>query len=351
MYQQKGDSAKGGNKFWEGILDVPFNPRSCFLPVGWGSRPWEMGFCPRTEITSLFASLMGRLTAFLPQITKPVGPVMATGVLTVARFVGKVGCYLLVASLSGRLRASLSGRLTAFHPPDHKAGGSRHRDGGAHGGEICWESRMLPLGCESLGTPQGVPLGMPDGVPPSRSQSRWVSSLRGGAHGGEICWESRMLPLGCESLGTPHGVPPPRSQSRRVPSSRRGCSRWRDLLGNSEVTSWSRVSRDASGRPSRDASRRSTPQITKPVGPVIATGVLTVARFVPRGNWMTHLLANSPVGGCWARRPCHSLVGPPGATWVTPAKWWSREAPLVTRLWPWTQSMAISLASALLMSL
>ena len=309
MYQQKGDSAKGGNKFWEGIPDVPFNLRSCFLPVGWGSRPWEMGFRPRTEITSLFASLMGRLTAFLPQITKPVGPVMATGVLTVARFVGKVGCYLLVASLSGRLRASLSGRLTAFHPPDHKAGGSRHRDGGAHGGEICWESRMLPLGCESLGTPQGVP------------------------------------------LGTPHGVPPPRSQSRRVPSSRRGCSRWRDLLGKSEVTSWSRVSRDASGRPSRDASRRSTPQITKPVGPVIATGVLTVARFVPHGNWMTHLLANSPVGGCWARRPCHSLVGPPGATWVTPAKWWSREAPLVTRLWPWTQSMAISLASALLMSL
>ena len=162
-----------------------------------------MGFRPRTEISSLFASLMGRLTAFLPQITKPVGPVMATGVLTVARFVGKVGCYLLVASLSGRLRASLSGRLTAFLPqitkpvgpvmatgvltvarfvgkvgcyllvaslsgrlraslsgrltaflpPDHKADGSRHCDGGTHGGEICWESRMLPLGCESLGTP------------------------------------------------------------------------------------------------------------------------------------------------------------------------------------------------------
>ena len=56
------------------------------------------------------------------------------------------------------------------------------------------------------------------------------------------------------------------------------------------------------------------PQITKPAGPVIATGLLTVARFVPHGNWRTHLLANSPVGGCWARRPCHSLVGPPGAT-------------------------------------
>ena len=44
------------------------------------------------------------------------------------------------------------------------------------------------------------------------------------------------------------------------------------------------------------------PQITKPAGPVIATGfiatgLLTVARFVPHGNWRTHLLANSPVGG------------------------------------------------------
>ena len=204
-----------------------------------------MGFRPRTEITSLFASLMGRLTAslsgrltaFLPQITKPVSPVIATGVLTVARFVGKVGCYLLVASLSGRLRASLSGRLTAFHPPDHKAGGSRHCDGGAYGGEICWESRMLPLGRESLGTPQGIPLGTPHGVPPPRSQSRRSRHCDGGAHGGEICWESRKLPLGRESLGTPqgvplgtpHGVPPPRSQSRWVPSLRRGCSRWRDL--------------------------------------------------------------------------------------------------------------------------
>ena len=121
-----------------------------------------MGFRPRTEISSLFTSLMGRLTAslsgrltaFLPQISKLVGLVMATGVLTVARFVGEVGCYLLVASLSGRLRASLSGRLTAFLPPDHKADGFRHCDGGTHGGEICWESRMLPLGCES---PHGVP--------------------------------------------------------------------------------------------------------------------------------------------------------------------------------------------------
>ena len=166
MYQQKGDSAKGGGQILGRYTRCSVQPPKLFLPVGWGSRPWEMGFRPRTEITSLFASLMGRLTA------------------------------------------SLSGRLTAF-----------------------------------------------------------------------------------------------------------------------------------------------LPQISKPAGPVIATGVLSVARFVPHGNWMTHLLANSPVGGCWARRPCHSLVGPPGATWVTPAKWWSREAPLVTRLRPWTQSMAVSLASALLMSL
>ena len=252
-----------------------------------------MGFRPRTEITSLFTSLMGRLTA------------------------------------------SLSGRLTAFLPQIFKAGGSRHGDGGSHGGEICWESRMLPLGCESLGMPQGVPLGTPHGVPSSRSQSRWVSSLRRGTHGGEICWESRMLPLGCESLGTPqgvplgtpHGVPPPKSQSRWVPSSRRGCahgseicwesrklplgceslgtpqgvplgtphgvppsrsqsrwasslrrgySRWRDLLGKSDVTSWLRVSRDASGRPSRDASRRPIPQVSSPRRPVIVTGVLAV---------------------------------------------------------------------------
>ena len=147
-----------------------------------------------------------------PQITKPVGPVMATGVLTVARFVGKVGCYLLVASLSGRLRASLSGRLTAFHPPDHKAGGSRHRDGGAHGGEICWESRKLPLGRESLGTPQGVPLGTPHGVPPPRSQSGGSRHRDGGAHGGEIC-PSRELddPLAsqqpCRGLLGPEALP------------------------------------------------------------------------------------------------------------------------------------------------
>ena len=159
-----------------------------------------MGFRPRTEITSLFASLMGRLTvslsgrltAFLPQITKPVGPVMATGVLTVARFVGKVGCYLLVASLSGRLRASLSGLLSAFHPPDHKAGGSRHCDGGAHGGEICWK-----IGCYLLVASLS---GRLTAFHPPDHKAGGSRHRDGGAHGGEICWESRKLPLMVASL-------------------------------------------------------------------------------------------------------------------------------------------------------
>ena len=162
---------------------------------------------------SLRASLSGRLTAFHPPDHKAGGSRHRDGgVLTVARFVGKVGCYLLVASLSGRLRASLSGRLTAFLPPDHKADGFRHCDRGTHGGEICWESRMLPLGCESLRTPQGVPLGTPHGVPPPRSQSRWVPSSRRGALGGEIC-PSRELddPLAsqqpCRGLLGPEALP------------------------------------------------------------------------------------------------------------------------------------------------
>ena len=142
--------------------------------------------------------------------------------------------------------------------------------------------------------PHGVPLGTPHGVPPPDHKAGGSRHGDGGAHGGEICWESRMLPLGCESLGTPHGVPPSRSQSRWVSSLRRGCSRWRDLLGKSDVTSWLRVSRDASGRSSRDASRRSTPQITKLAGPVIATGVLTVARFV--GKVGSYLLVASLSG-------------------------------------------------------
>ena len=47
-------------------------------------------------------------------------------------------------------------------------------------------------------------------------------------------------------------------------------------------------------RVSRGASRRPTPQIPKSAVPVIVTGVLTVARFVPHRNWRTPLLANSP---------------------------------------------------------
>ena len=174
---------------------------------------------------------------------------------------------------------------------------------------------MLPLGCESLGTPQGVPLGTPHGVPPPDHKAGGSRHGDGGSHGGEICWESRMLPLGCESLGTPqgvplgtpHGVPSSRSQSRWVSSLRRGYSRWRDLLGKSDVTSWLRVSRDASGRPSRDASRRSTPQITKPAGPVIATGVLTVARFV--GKVGSYLLVASLSGRLTAFHPPDHKAG------------------------------------------
>ena len=48
--------------------------------------------------------------------------------------------------------ASLTGRLTASHPPDPKAGGSRLQDGGAHGGEI-FPSRELedPLASQRSG--------------------------------------------------------------------------------------------------------------------------------------------------------------------------------------------------------
>ena len=80
-----------------------------------------MGFRPRTEITSLVASLMGRLTA------------------------------------------SLSGRLTAFLPQIPKPGGSRHCDGGAHGGEICTSQELEdPLAsqqpCRGLLGQEALPL-------------------------------------------------------------------------------------------------------------------------------------------------------------------------------------------------
>ena len=66
---------------------------------------------------------------------------------------------------------------------------------------------------------------------------------------------------------------------------------------------------------SRDASRRPIPQVPKPTSPVIAMGVLAVERSFPK----SHLLASSPVGGCWARRPCHSLVGTPGCDLSDPS--------------------------------
>ena len=59
--------------------------------------------------------------------------------------------------------ASLQGRFTASQPPDPKAGGSRHCDGGAHGGEI-FPSRELedPLAsqqpCRGLLGPETLPL-------------------------------------------------------------------------------------------------------------------------------------------------------------------------------------------------
>ena len=61
---------------------------------------------------------------------------------------------------SGRPSRDASRRST---PPDHKAGGSRHCDGGAHGGEIC-PSRELddPLAsqqpCRGLLGPEALPL-------------------------------------------------------------------------------------------------------------------------------------------------------------------------------------------------
>ena len=61
---------------------------------------------------------------------------------------------------------------------------------------------------------------------------------------------------------------------------------------------------------SRDASRHPIPQVPKPTSPVIVTGVLAVEVPFPK----THLLASSPVRGCWARRPCHSFARLPGVT-------------------------------------
>ena len=82
-----------------------------------------MGFRPMTEITSMFASLTGRREGHGTPHGVPPPP----------------------------------------HPPDPKAGGSRHCDGGAHGGEIC-PSRELedPLAsqqpCPGLLGPSALPL-------------------------------------------------------------------------------------------------------------------------------------------------------------------------------------------------
>ena len=53
--------------------------------------------------------------------------------------------------------ASLQGRFTASHPPDPKAGGSRHCDGGAHGGEIFLEDPLASQQpCRGLLGPGGL---------------------------------------------------------------------------------------------------------------------------------------------------------------------------------------------------
>ena len=105
----------------------------------------------------------------------------------------------------------------------------------------------------------------------------------------------------------------PRECSRELP-----CSHCASL----SLDAWKKWERQQAGRKwhpclpvSRDASRRAIPQVPKPTSPVIATGVLAVERPFPK----SHLLASSPVGGCWARRPCHLLVGPPGVTRVISA--------------------------------
>ena len=106
----KGDSAKGGNKPGKVSPDVPSTPKA-ESPGRLRLAALESSF--RTEMASMFASL--------------------------------------------------TGRLTVSHPPDPKAGGSRHCDGGAHSGEIC-PSRELedPLASQQPFTgllgPEALPL-------------------------------------------------------------------------------------------------------------------------------------------------------------------------------------------------
>ena len=98
MKGPKGDSAKGGNKSGKATApsghcpDVPSTPKA-ESPGRSRLAALESGFSSfRAEMASMFASLQGR--------------------------------------------------LTASHPPDPKAGGSRHCDGGAHGGEIFLEDPL-----------------------------------------------------------------------------------------------------------------------------------------------------------------------------------------------------------------
>ena len=188
--------------------------RSCSLS-SYGSESWESRKLPLWSRVSRDASGRPSRDASrrsTPQITKPVGPVIATGVLTVARFVGKVGCYLLVASLSGRLRASLSGRLTAFHPPDHKAGGSRHCDGVLSVARFVGKVGSYLLVASLSGRLRASLSGRLTAFHPPDHKAGGSRHCDGGAHGGEIC-PSRELddPLAsqqpCRGLLGPEALP------------------------------------------------------------------------------------------------------------------------------------------------
>ena len=94
---------------------------------------------------------------------------------------------------------SLMGRLTASHPPDLKAGGSRLQDGGAHGGEI-FHSRELedplasqrpftgPLGPSALplvGRAPGCDLSVPSRVMEPRGTTIHMSTAMDPVHGSQ----------------------------------------------------------------------------------------------------------------------------------------------------------------------
>ena len=105
--------------------------------------------------------------------------------------------------------ASLSGRLMASHPPDPKAGGSRHCDGGAHGGEIC-PSRELedPLAsqqpCPGLLGPSALPLvgrapgcdlSDPSQVMEPRGPTSHTATAMGPVHGSQFSVSSTDVTL------------------------------------------------------------------------------------------------------------------------------------------------------------